>query len=598
MDNLFDINVNLIVIVASISTVAVTIASYAALRLILEKPPARFHVQVPPEAKPDWKATTTISNPSIRDPNDPTVIICYDPATGKYLSTVKAHTAVDVTEAISRARIAQKSWEKTSFAERKRVLNSLLNYIIEYQEEICWVTCRDSGKTMVDAMLGEILSTCERIRWTIKNGEKALATEFFDPGPLLPYKIAKIEYQPLGVVAALVSWNYPFHNLFGQIISALFAGNGILVKASEQVAWSVDYFSRIMKTCLNACGHDPEIVQFLCGYADCGEAIVRSGVDGITFVGSPQVGKQVMKTASDSLTPCILELGGKDAAILREDANLDQAIPIIMRGTFQNTGQNCVGIERVLVHEKLYDEFVRRVKEKITGDKLRVGCSLEEGEGKVDVGALTMSGQASRLENLINDSVSQGAKLVIGGKSYTHPIYPSGQYFTPTLLVDVTPSMPISQHEVFAPIMTVMKFQTDEEAIEMCNGCPYGLGNSVFTRDQAKGNQMAKRLKSGMVNVNDFAVAYICNLPFGGVGISGFGRFGGREGLRAMCLAKSVTLDRFPLIVKTTIPTVVDYPMHARGTTFVENLVRVIYKNDILERIKGGLALAREFMGR
>ncbi|CAG8472407.1 4337_t:CDS:10 [Funneliformis caledonium] len=442
-------------------------------------------------------------------------------ATGQLLDTIRAHTKDDVKEALKKARDAQQNWVKTTFSERKRVLYSLLNFIIKNQEEICWVSSRDTGKTLVDGKFGEILVTCEKIRWIIKHGEKALATEYRGTSPVLPHKLAKIEYQPLGVVTALVSWNYPFHNVFGPIISSLFVGNGILIKSSEQVAWSMQFYSKIIKTCLMECGHDPDIVQFLCGFPECGEAVVRSGVDGITFVGSCEVGKQVMKAASDNLTPCILELGGKDCAIIRHDANLSQALPITMRGTFQNAGQNCVGLERILIHESLYDGFVVMVAEQIK--RLKVGSILNDDD-VVDIGAMTMSGQGERLQNLIQASVSEGAKLVLGGRPFTHPKYPTAQYFEPTLLIDVTPNMTILKQELFAPIMIVMKFSTDEEAIEICNSSPFGLGNSVFSGDQNKGEWMARRLRCGMVNVNDFGATYLCNLPFGGVGISGFGR--------------------------------------------------------------------------
>ncbi|CAB4484181.1 Aldedh-domain-containing protein [Rhizophagus irregularis] len=542
----------------------------------------KFVVEAPIEAKPGWNDGKILEKPCLRDVSNPGYITCYDPATGQFLATIPAHTDDDVKEALKKARNAQQKWVKTTFAERKRVLNSLLNFIINNQEEICWVSSRDTGKTLVDGKFGEILSTCEKIRWIIKRGEKALATEYREASPVMPYKLAKIEYHPLGVVAALVSWNYPFHNTFIPIISSLFIGNGILIKASEQVAWSMQYYNKIIKTCLIECGHDPDIVQFLCGFPDCGEAIVRSGVDGITFIGSSSVGKQVMKAASDNLTPCILELGGKDCAIIRHDANLSHALPIIMRGTFQNAGQNCVGLERILVHESLYNEFVDRVTDQIK--KMKVGSVLND-DIVVDVGAMTMSGQGERLQNLIQASVSEGAKLILGGRPYIHPKYPTAQYFEPTLLIDVTPQMTILKQELFAPIMVVMKFSTDEEAIEICNKSLYGLGNSVFSGDQSKGDWMSKRLRCGMVNVNDFGATYLNNLPFGGVGISGFGRFGGIEGLRSLCLMKSVTTDRIPFF-KTSIPRVLDYPMHSNGSSFVSNLVILLYDNSLIDKIK------------
>ncbi|GBC03455.1 hypothetical protein RclHR1_05130007 [Rhizophagus clarus] len=576
--SLSELNLTQVLLSISIIIISILILKF----LLFKNEIVKFVVEVPIEAKPGWNDGKILEKPCLKDASNPGYITCYDPATGQFLATIRAHTEDDVKEALKKAQNAQQKWVKTSFSERKRVLNSLMNFILNNQEEICWVASRDTGKTLVDGKFGEILSTCEKIRWTINHGEKALATEYRESSPIYAYKSAKIEYHPLGVVAALVSWNYPFHNTFGPIISSLFIGNGILIKSSEQVAWSTQYYSKIIKTCLKECGHDPDIVQFLCGFPDCGEAVVRSGVDGITFVGSCPVGKQVMKAASDNLTPCILELGGKDCAIIRHDANLSQAFPIIMRGTFQNAGQNCVGLERILVHESLYNEFVDKAIEQIK--KLRVGSDLND-DIVADVGAMTMSGQGERLQNLIQASVSEGAKLILGGHPYIHPKYPTAQYFEPTLLIDVTPQMTILKQEIFAPIMVVMKFSTDEEAIEICNKSPYGLGNSIFSGDQNKGDWMSKRLRCGMVNVNDFGATYLSNLPFGGVGISGFGRFGGTEGLRSLCLMKSVTTDKIRFF-KTSIPRVLDYPMQSNGSSFVSNLVTLLYDNSLIDKMK------------
>ncbi|RIA93917.1 Aldehyde/histidinol dehydrogenase [Glomus cerebriforme] len=576
---------------AFISVFVLIISGLILKFLLFKNKIVKFVVEVPIEAKPGWNSGKILEKPHLKDAFNPGYITCYDPATGQLLDMIRAHTEDDVKEALKKARNAQQKWIKTTFSERKRVLKSLLNFIIDNQEEICLVSSRDTGKTLIDGKFGEVLTTCEKIRWTINHGEKALTTEYREASPILAYKSAKIEYHPLGVVAALVSWNYPFHNAFVPIISSLFVGNGILIKASEQVAWSMQYYSKIIKTCLMECGHDPEIVQFLCGFPECGEAIVRSGVDGITFIGSCQVGKQVMKAASDNLTPCILELGGKDCAIIRHDVNLSQALPIIMRGTFQNAGQNCVGLERILVHESLYDEFVDKAAEQIK--KMKVGSILND-DNVVDVGAMTMSGQGERLQSLIQASVSEGAKLILGGHQYIHPKYPTAQYFEPTLLIDVTPDMTILKQELFAPIMIVMKFSTDEEAIEICNKSPYGLGNSVFSGDQSKGDWMSRRLRCGMVNINDFGATYLSNLPFGGVGISGFGRFGGVEGLRSLCLMKSVTTDRFPLFFKTSIPRVVDYPMHPNGSSFISHLVILLYVNSLMEKMKAVTGLIKD----
>ncbi|KAJ2375290.1 Meiotic Sister-Chromatid recombination aldehyde dehydrogenase, partial [Coemansia sp. RSA 2603] len=399
---------------------------------------------------------------------------------------------------------------------------------------------------------------------------------------------------PRGVVSALVSWNYPFHNTIGPVISAIFSGNAIVVKASEHVAWSMSYWEQMIKRALNVCGHDPELVQFVTGFADIGNALTSSpDIDHITFIGSPEVGKLVMKSASANLTPVTLELGGKDCAIVFSDADLSQCIPVLMRGVIQNASQNCIGIERILVQDKIYERFVDEMARRIKA--VRVGSILDDEPNQVDCGAMVLSNCFGRLEALIADAVAKGARCMVGGHAYTHPKHPKGQYFEPTLLVDVTPEMDITRNETFGPIMVLMKFADEQDALNKVHSSPYGLGSSVFSGDRARGSRVALKLRTGMTNVNDFGVNYICqSLPFGGVGISGFGRFAGPEGLRALCVEKAFTEDRLPF-VKTPIPPIVDYPIQntEKGYQFTQQIVAFAYSETWWDSIKAGLRLGK-----
>lgn len=556
--------------------------------------PKKFTVKVPEAADPKWTGKI-LENPSIRNASDPSNIICYDPATGFLIDTIPSPNASQVKELYERTAAAQVEWAKTTFEQRRAVLRSLLAFVLENQETICRVGCRDTGKTMIDASLGEVITTCAKLRWTIDNGESVLQDDYRSPGLMMMYKNSKIVYQPMGVVSALVSWNYPFHNAIGPVISALMSGNGIIVKCSEYVAWSSAYYEQIIKTCLTANGFNPDLVQFISGFADVGEEVVKSGVNHVTFIGSPPVGKLVQHNAADNLVPCVLELGGKDCAILLKDADLVQAIPVLMRGVFQNCGQNCIGIERIIVAEEIYEKVVQEMNTRI--GKLRQGSILVDGEG-VDCGAMTMGNQFERLEGLVQEAVSRGARLLRGGKRYQHPKHKHGQYFEPTLLVDVTADMEICNHEAFAPIMVIMKHRGSDDAVRIANLCPYGLGSSVFSADKELAEKMCLRLKVGMANVNDFAVNYLCQgLPFGGVGISGYGRFAGPEGLRGLCVPKAVTTDRIPG-VKTPIPPILDYPIKsgAKGWTFVQGLVNLIYNPEITAKVNAGLDLAKANM--
>lgn len=278
----------------------------------------------------------------------------------------------------------------------------------------------------------------------------------------------------------------------------------------------------------------------------------------ITFIGSRPVAHHVARSASKTLTPLCIELGGKDAAIILNDAkNLSSIASIMMRGTFQSCGQNCVGIERIIALPKVYPKLISLLENRVKN--LRLGSILDD-EG-VDAGALISDAGFDRLENLIQDAVKQGARLLAGGKRYNHPKHPKGHYFSPTLLVDVTPSMAIAQNEVFAPICLIMPAETTAHAVEIANSTMYSLGGSVFGSNQRDLEYVTKHMKSGMVSVNDFAVYYMNqSLPFGGCRGSGYGRFAGPEGLRSVCNLKAVAKDKSRFI-GTSIPPTIDYPI-------------------------------------
>ncbi|KXS16074.1 ALDH-like protein [Gonapodya prolifera JEL478] len=552
---------------------------------------------------PDIKRIKSVPPPgaffTLLDPKDPNSIVCYDPATGRLLGRVKALSRLEVYQKINEAREAQRTYAQTSFETRRAILRTLLDWCVNNQEEIARVACRDSGKTTVDAGFGEVITTLEKLRWTISNGESLLKPEYRGVGPMTIHKSPRVEYVPVGVMGAIVSWNYPFHNTFGPVITALMCGNAAVVKCSEWVAWSSQYWERVLRGALEAHGCDPRLVQFINGFQEAGEAVVER-CDKVIFIGSPKVGKAVMKHASETLTPVVLELGGKDCAIICDDADYGQVVPMVLRGVFQNCGQNCIGelltvarglsnqtnhfhtgLERIIAHEKIYDKLIADLHK--TVQSIRVGAPLEE---QVDCGAMTMATYTA-IQPLIDDAVQKGARLLAGGKPYVHPKYPQGQYYTPTLLVDVTPAMDISQHEVFGPVAVVMKFKTDEEALSIANSSPFGLGSSVFTLDSRRGERLMKGLRTGMSNVNDFAINYLCqSLPFGGVGVSGFDRFAGVEGLRGQCWARAMTTDRIPG-VRTGIPPPLQYPLKPTGASFVVALNDMMYRPSLLGKAKG-----------
>ncbi|KAL5163386.1 Aldehyde dehydrogenase 22A1 [Glycine soja] len=498
------------------------------------------------------------------------IVQCYEPATMKYLGYVPALTNEEVKDRVSKVRKAQKMWAKSSFKQRRLFLRILLK-----------ISSRDTGKTMVDASLGEIMTTCEKINWLLSEGEQWLKPEYRSSGRSMLHKRAKVEFHPLGVIGAIVSWNYPFHNIFNPMLAAIFSGNGIVIKISEHASWSGCFYFRIIQSALAAIGAPEDLVEVITGFAETGEALVSS-VDKVIFVGSPGVGKMIMNNASNTLIPVTLELGGKDAFIVCEDADLDHVAQIAVRAVLQSSGQNCAGAERFYVHREIYSSFVSKVTKIVKS--VTAGPPLV---GKYDMGALCMHEHSEKLEGLVNDALDKGAEIVARGNLGHIGEDAVDQYFPPTVIVNVNHTMRLMQEEAFGPIMPIMKFSSDEEVVRLANDSKYGLGCAVFSGNQSRAREIASQIHAGVAAVNDFASTYMCqSLPFGGVKHSGFGRFGGVEGLRACCLVKAVVEDRWWPFVKTKIPKPIQYPVAENGFEFQESLVEALYGLGIWDRLR------------
>lgn len=395
------------------------------------------------------------------------------------------------------------------------------------------------------------------------------------------HKTSRVEFHPLGVIGAIVSWNYPFHNLFNPVLTTVFSGIGIVVKVSEHASWSGCFYVRILQTALAAVGAPENLVEVITGFAETGEALVSS-VDKMIFVGSPGVGRMIMRKAADTLIPVTLELGGKDPFIVCEDVDVPHVAQVAVRAALQSSGQNCAGAERFYVHKDVYPTFVAAV--------VKIVKSVTAGppqSGKYDMGAICMQDHSERLQSLINDALDKGAEIVAGGSVRDISEGAVDQYFPATVIVNVNHQMKLMQEEAFGPIMPIMKFSSDEEAIMLANDSKYGLGCAVFSGSQRRARAIASQLHCGVAAINDFASNYMCqSLPFGGVKDSGFGRFAGVEGLRACCLVKSVVEDRWWPLIKTKIPKPIQYPVAENCFEFQQSLVEALYCLNIWDRLR------------
>lgn len=514
------------------------------------------------------------------------IIDCYSPATGEKLGTVAAATPDDVTAIIARAHQAQKVWGQSSFKQRRAVLGHLLDLILEQADDICAAVVEDSGKTFENAMLGEIMTVCNKIRWLMKHGEKHLRTEKVSSG-ILMHKKGRIEYRPLGVVACVVPWNYPFQNIFGSLVAPLMAGNAVLIKASEQVAWSTQYFQKLLDEALTKEGFSADTVQIVNGYGDTGAALVRGNVQKILFIGSVDNGRRIVEGSAEQLTPTVMELGGKDPLIVCDDANLEQALYSALGGCFINLGQNCIASERVIVQAAVYERFVESIADMTSA--LRQGAPTTPGE--LDVGAITSPLQIKVIDELVSDALANGARALVGGKRPDEASHQAkGNYYPPTILVDVTPTMRIANEEVFGPVMCIFKVADDTEAITLANATQFGLHSSIFSQNKRRAETIAAQLACGASVINDFGMCYLNqDLPFGGVKTSGFGRMNGRDGLRAYSNAKAVLTDRFPFQIPPKL-----YPVKPGDYAQARASIRLLFARRWPDKLRALISLMRK----
>jgi acyl-CoA reductase-like NAD-dependent aldehyde dehydrogenase len=511
---------------------------------------------------------------------DPRFIACHSPRDRSLLGEVPISTQEDVRATLDRARRVQRALAEAPLRERARLLRHVLRRVLEQQDAIVELVVQDSGKTRENALLGEIWTVCEKLRWTIARGPKHLRPEPVSSG-LLAYKRARLEYRPLGVVGAIIPWNYPFQNLMNPLISALMVGNAYVAKPSEWVAWSSAELVRRVRGWISEAGFPDDLVQVVQGFGDTGRALIEEKVDVLVFIGSPGNGRRVLEAAAKNLTPVVLELGGKDPLVVCADAYLEQAVHASIGGCFINAGQNCVSSERILVEAPIAKAFEERVAAIVS--RFRQGPE----EAMPDMGAMITPLQLDHVERLVRRAVEQGARLVTGGRRV---FAAQGDYFAPTILADVTPEMEVMHTEAFGPIMLLCPFRTEEEAVQIANGTPYGLSASVFSKDLARARRIAARVESGMVAINEFGgVTYMVqDLTFGGVKESGYGRMNGRDGLRALCNVRAVLDDRFPFFPVQRL-----FPVRPRDYGFAQGVIRLRYGAGWREKLRGLLGLLR-----
>jgi acyl-CoA reductase-like NAD-dependent aldehyde dehydrogenase len=459
-----------------------------------------------------------------------------NPATGETLGYFAKTQPVHLPYILSLSRAVQANWAKLPVIERAARLKVLRARIMASRDALADAVVRESGKPRAEALFADVFVALDTAAFFAKNAERFLRAQSVAHHNLAAKaKSGILTYEPLGVIGIISSWNYPLAIPLSQIIPAIVAGNAVVCKVSE---FTPQCGSLIQKLFVDA-GFPKDLVTIVQGGGEVGRALIDAAPDKVVFTGSVATGRRVAEACAKSLIPTVLELGGKDAMIVLKDADLDIAASGAVWGGYTNCGQVCLSVERLFVEAPISEAFAARCVEKTK--KLRLGSGSDPA---TDVGPLIRPQHVQRMKGLLEDAVSKGAKVLCGGRA--RPDLGAG-FFEPTVIVNVDSTMRLFQEETFGPILAIQTVRDVEDAILRANDSPFALAASVWTRDSACGEVIAKRLRAGAVMVND-AISYfaIAEAPHGGCRSSGWGRTHGEAGLLEMVQTKYIDIDRLP----------------------------------------------------
>ncbi|MFY0622644.1 MAG: aldehyde dehydrogenase family protein [Pelagimonas sp.] len=453
-----------------------------------------------------------------------------NPGTGEKLTEHALADAGDVDRAVMAARRVHLSGALSDLrpVERGRMVQAMGHYLMQHIDEIAEVLALEQGKPLWESRI-EIEGAARYFEYygnqaeTVEGRSIPLGKDYFD----------FTTYEPFGVSAQIIPWNYPVEMTARSLSAALATGNTIVIKTPELTPLTNAWFAHAAE----AVGLPKGAVNVLCGLGhEAGAALsAHPHVNQIVFTGSVGTGVAIATAAAKNVVPCVLELGGKSAAIVHDDADLEAFENDVRWGIFFNAGQVCSAMSRVIVHKSRHDELVER----ITGvaKSLSVGPGIERTEFGANMGAMVSEAQRDRAAGMVSDAIAAGATAAAGGRKMNIP----GAFLEPTILTNVTPDMTIAQEEAFAPVLSVLSFDSDEQAIEIANGTEYGLVGGVFTQDINRATRAARQIRAGQVFVNEWYAGGV-ETPFGGYGKSGYGREKGREALWNYVQTKNVAI--------------------------------------------------------
>ncbi|MGH3699583.1 MAG: aldehyde dehydrogenase family protein [Pseudonocardiaceae bacterium] len=465
------------------------------------------------------------------DSSQQTRFASVNPRTGEVVGYHQVDDEAAVRAAVVRAREAAAWWGGLGFAQRRRRLLSWCSALTRRIDELAGLITAETGKPRDDARL-ECVLVVAHLDWAARHAKRVLRRRRVGSGLLMLQEASTVEYQPYGVIGVIGPWNYPAHTPMGSIGYALAAGNAVVFKPSELTPG----VGRALAESLADVVPEYPLLQIVTGFGETGAALCRAGVDKLAFTGSAATARKVMASCAETLTPVVLECGGKDALLVDADADLAAAADAAVWGAMTNAGQTCVGVERVYVVDDVAQDFTDRVV--ALTRRLRAA-----DEPRADLGPITRPAQVEVIREHLADALARGGTALVGGAESVRP-----PYVEPVVLTDVPETSLAVTEETFGPTLTVHRVASLDDAVARVNAGRYGLGAAVFSG--RRGAEIAARLRCGMVSVNSvISYAAVPSLPFGGVGESGFGRVHGADGLREFTRAKAVTRRRFRPVV-------------------------------------------------
>lgn len=443
-------------------------------------------------------------------------------------------TEAQVAEIFQDAKKAAGYLRKSTLQARIKAVSGLIDYINANKDDIADQIVKETRKSRSDAMISEIMGVLDNFEWLVHNAKKILNDKKVPTPITLLGKKSRIYHEPLGTVLIIAPWNYPFHIGLTSIMAAFICGNATVFKPSE-VTPLIGLFEKIFAT-------EPLIAQsvfVVYGAGETAQRLINAKPAKIFFTGSERTGKRILSQAAPLMIPVDLELGGKDQAIVFDDVNLERAVNGIIWGGLTNAGQSCSSTERIYVQETLYPEFINAMTAAVNRLVINYGDT-----GNADIGGITTDFQLSIIQRHVDDAKAKGATLHTGGTVIGGTDGQESHCFLPTVISGLTADMDITHEETFGPVLPVMPFKTEADAIELSNDTPFGLSASVWSGDKKRAERVARALECGAVSINNVMLTEANPwLPFGGTKASGFGRQKGEEGLLGYTRSKSVLID-------------------------------------------------------